>query len=101
MGMPVVPAVLCVGTRCARGLRRFPVLRHIAGFIVVTFSILSTVNAAGSLKEDVSNEEVQAAANMASATEFIVKLQHGFETNVGDKGSLLSGGQKQRIAIAR
>ena len=57
--------------------------------------------ALGSPDVTVSDERVAEAAQLASATEFISQLQHGFDTNVGDRGSLLSGGQKQRVAIAR
>ena len=57
--------------------------------------------AMGALEENVSDERIKEVAALASATEFISRLQNGFDTNVGDRGSLLSGGQKQRIAIAR
>ncbi|MFO0920099.1 MAG: ABC transporter ATP-binding protein [Candidatus Saccharimonadales bacterium] len=48
-----------------------------------------------------SNKAIEAAAKMANAYEFIVKLADGFETLVGERGVKLSGGQRQRIAIAR
>ncbi len=50
---------------------------------------------------DATKEEVEAAARTAYAHDFIMAQPHGYETMVGDKGSLLSGGQQQRLAIAR
>jgi subfamily B ATP-binding cassette protein MsbA len=50
---------------------------------------------------DATPEEVYAAAQTAYAHEFIIAQPKGYDTLVGDKGSLLSGGQQQRLAIAR
>ena len=50
---------------------------------------------------DVPEEEVYNAARVANAHEFIMQLEHGYRTNIGDRGVKLSGGQRQRVAIAR
>ncbi|EEY20524.1 multidrug resistance protein [Verticillium alfalfae VaMs.102] len=59
----------------------------------------------GTAWEDASTEEkkrrVQNAAELAFAHDFITDLAQGYDTPIGQRGSLLSGGQKQRIAIAR
>ena len=51
--------------------------------------------------ENVTEDEVVAAAKIANAHEFILQMPEGYATNIGDRGGKLSGGQRQRIAIAR
>lgn len=46
-------------------------------------------------------EEVEAAARIANAHEFIKDMEHGYDTYIGDRGCRLSGGQRQRLSIAR
>jgi len=52
-------------------------------------------------RPDATLDEVQAAAEMAQAAEFIDTLPHGYDTIVGERGLGLSGGQRQRVALAR
>jgi len=52
-------------------------------------------------RPDATDAEVERAADLAHATEFIRRLPEGFETPLGERGVTLSGGQRQRIAIAR
>jgi subfamily B ATP-binding cassette protein MsbA len=52
-------------------------------------------------KTNASLEQVEAAARIANAHNFIVEAESGYETNIGDRGTKLSGGQRQRICIAR
>jgi len=52
-------------------------------------------------KPDATREEVEEAARKAEILDDILAMPHGFDTYVGERGTLLSGGQKQRVAIAR
>jgi ATP-binding cassette subfamily B protein len=52
-------------------------------------------------RPDATDAEVERAADLAHATEFIRRLPEGFEAQLGERGVTLSGGQRQRIAIAR
>jgi ATP-binding cassette subfamily B (MDR/TAP) protein 1 len=52
-------------------------------------------------RENISENQIQKACNMAQVSEFLKDLENGLDTIVGVKGSKLSGGQKQRVAIAR
>ena len=51
--------------------------------------------------ENATREEVEEAARIANAYDFIMASEDGFDTNIGDRGCKLSGGQRQRISIAR
>ena len=51
--------------------------------------------------ETATREQVEEAARIANAYEFILASEQGFDTNIGDRGCKLSGGQRQRISIAR
>lgn len=52
-------------------------------------------------KPDATMDEIVAAAQWANAHGFILELEHGYDTIIGERGGTLSGGQQQRIAIAR
>jgi ABC-type multidrug transport system fused ATPase/permease subunit len=52
-------------------------------------------------KGGATRAEVEEAAELANAAEFIKKMPHGYDSMVGDRGDTLSGGQRQRIGIAR
>jgi subfamily B ATP-binding cassette protein MsbA len=52
-------------------------------------------------KTGVTQEQVEAAARIANAHNFILETEEGYNTNIGDRGTKLSGGQRQRICIAR
>ena len=52
-------------------------------------------------KQDATEDEVRQAAIVANADAFIRETEHGYQTNIGDRGMKLSGGQRQRLSIAR
>lgn len=52
-------------------------------------------------KQEATEEEVRQAAIVANADGFIRETEHGYQTNIGDRGMKLSGGQRQRLSIAR
>jgi len=72
--------------------------------VVMQESILLTGSVGENIrfaKPDATDAQIRAAAKMANAEEFILKMPEGFKTAVGERGVALSGGQRQRIAIAR
>ena len=76
--------------------------RHIAVVTQDTYLFHGTV--ADNIRianPDATQEELEAAARVANAHQFIIDLPQGYETSVGEQAVRLSGGQKQRIAIAR
>jgi ATP-binding cassette, subfamily B, bacterial MsbA len=78
-------------------------LRHQMG-IVTQEAILfndSVFNNIAFGMDHATEEDVIFAAKVANAHEFIVQMEEGYQTNIGDRGSRLSGGQRQRISIAR
>ncbi|GAB4254197.1 MAG: ABC transporter ATP-binding protein [Vicingaceae bacterium] len=78
-------------------------LRNLMG-IVTQESILfndTVFNNIAFGNQNVSKEKVIEAAKIANAHAFIMELENGYDTNIGDRGGKLSGGQRQRISIAR
>ncbi len=72
--------------------------------IVTQESILFNDTVANNIafgRPDATEEEIEAAARIANAHEFIVKMKSGYQTEIGERGTKLSGGQRQRLSIAR
>jgi ABC-type multidrug transport system fused ATPase/permease subunit len=74
----------------------------------IGFVLQDTTLFRGSVRDNIAygrpgatDEEVLWASKLANADEFIVKMAHGYDTQVGERGLTLSGGQRQRIGIAR
>jgi len=85
-----------------RGLKLTSLRRNIG--VVFQEALLFNRSIADNLrvgKPDASDEELRKAAARAQALEFIERAEHGFDTNVGERGRLLSGGERQRLSIAR
>ena len=51
--------------------------------------------------ESATQEQIEQAARIANAHDFIMQTEQGYDTNIGDRGGRLSGGQRQRVSIAR
>lgn len=78
-------------------------LRHVMG-VVTQESILfndTVFNNIAFGMEKVGEEDVIRAARVANAHDFIMQMEDGYQTTIGERGSKLSGGQRQRISIAR
>jgi len=79
-------------------------LRNAISFVgqdVVLFNDTVANNIAYGLDSSLSSAEIEQAARLANAYNFIIELPQGFDTLIGEHGTRLSGGQKQRLAIAR
>jgi ATP-binding cassette subfamily B protein len=85
-----------------RRLRVADVRRHIGLVLQEPFLFFGTIaeNIAYG-KPEATREEIIAAARAAHAHEFILRLPHGYDSMVGERGQGLSGGERQRISIAR
>ena len=78
-------------------------LRKLMG-IVTQDSILFNDTVSNNIAFGIENpdeEKIMASAKIANAHNFIMELEHGYQTNIGDSGNKLSGGQRQRLSIAR
>jgi ATP-binding cassette, subfamily B, bacterial len=87
--------------RDVRELSRDELAANVSIVFQEAFLFDDTVRGNITLGGDFSDAEVEAAARLAQAHDFIVQLEHGYETEVGERGATLSGGQRQRIALAR
>ena len=79
-------------------------LRDLIGIVTqdsILFNDTIYNNIAFGVTDKVSKEEVEQAAIIANAHEFILNSENGYDTQIGDNGMKLSGGQKQRLCIAR
>lgn len=79
-------------------------LRSLMGIVSqepILFNDTIEANITFGLDREASREEIEQAARIANAHDFITVTEHGYKTVVGDRGCRLSGGQRQRISIAR
>lgn len=78
-------------------------IRNLMGIVTqesILFNDTVRNNIAFGIK-DVTDEQIIAAAKVANAHDFISRMENGYDTNIGDRGSKLSGGERQRMSIAR
>lgn len=78
-------------------------LRHQIGYVSQDNLLFSTTIADNIAfgRPEATQEEIERAATLAQAHDFIVKLPQGYQTKIGERGIGLSGGQRQRVALAR
>ncbi|TAE17342.1 MAG: ABC transporter ATP-binding protein [Bacteroidetes bacterium] len=78
-------------------------LRDMMGIVTQEYILFNDTvyNNIAFAETNATQEQVEKAARIANAHDFIIQKEEGYQTNVGDKGTKLSGGQKQRISIAR
>ena len=68
----------------------------------IAFSIPGNLESLENLESPATlRARIEEAAKIANAYDFIMQSEHGFDTNIGDRGGRLSGGQRQRVSIAR
>ena len=87
-----------------RDLRDFAVgelAREVAYVAQETFLFDDTVHGNITMGRDLPCEQIERAARLARAHEFVVDLPDGYDTRIGERGISLSGGQRQRLALAR
>ena len=88
-----------------RPVQEYP-LRHLRDAIAVVLqkNVLFSGSVLENLrwgKQDATREEIEEACRVACVDEFIERLEHGYDTELGQSGVNVSGGQKQRLCIAR
>ncbi len=98
------PCAGCVAIDGAdiRGFTLASLRRHIG--VVLQDTVLFSASVKENIaygRPDATSEEIEAAARLAQAHEFISSLPRGYDTRIGERGVGLSGGQKQRVALAR
>ena len=69
--------------------------------IFLTDGTIADNIAFGVPKEEINMQQVEHVIQLAHLSEFVSNLEHGYKTNVGERGVQISGGQRQRIGIAR
>lgn len=99
---PVVSGDIGVDGQSYRQLENIEVRRKIAYVPQEPYLFNETIRENIRIgKLNATDEEIEMAAKMAYAHDFIIELENGYDTKVGERGNNLSGGQRQRIAIAR
>jgi ABC-type multidrug transport system fused ATPase/permease subunit len=92
---------ICLDGHTLVDLERDTLARSVSIVFQETFLFNDTIFNNITLDEEFDEEEVNMAARLAQAHDFILRLENGYATVVGERGASLSGGQRQRIAIAR